>query len=493
MKNVLLFLCFFTVLSPVFPQTKWLNEAAVPLKPNTFTAFSNSDAVQSRSTISEVLDQAFDSIALLSPIKGFNAAMYLPDSSIWKRADGVAAEIPSAVPLTTDHLMGMGSISKSFTAVTLLLLYEDGLLNLDDSIGQYLPVYPNVPGHTTIRQLLGHRSGISDYLNENPAMVNAFFDDIDKIWEPDSILNQYVLPPNFPVGEDWSYSNTNYLLAGQIIESITGQPWHTVMRQRLFDPLGLTHTFAYPFEQPGNQPFSHLFADLNEDNIVDDWQGIGLNDAGLFSLANSAGNLISTPEDLARFTQMIYSGQVLEAATLMEMQTDYILNPAAGLYGLGTLSFPIPGNLENWGHNGDLIYKSVALYFPSKQISLAVQQNDDRSFDPTVANPVLDSDIMFNALLIAYLNFNASTITQEAVPAADVAVFPNPATQTFQLNFSATDGLEFPIPLNMIDINGKIVLSKLLYRQDESIEIGQLPAGIYGVQAGQFIVRVVKN
>ena len=115
------------------------------------------------SSLPEVLDHVFDSLTSISVIKGFNAAMLLPDGTLWKRASGLAEQIPAQIDLTTDHLMGMGSISKSFVSATMLLLLEDGLLSLDDSIGQYLEPYTNVPGHTTIRQLLSHRSGINDY------------------------------------------------------------------------------------------------------------------------------------------------------------------------------------------------------------------------------------------------------------------------------------------------------------------------------------------
>jgi D-alanyl-D-alanine carboxypeptidase len=110
--------------------------------------------------------------------------------------------------LETEDLMGMGSISKSFVSTTILVLFEEGLLSLDDSIGMYLDDYPNVPGEATIKQLLGHRTGISDYLNENPAMIDLWANHPDTLLPADTILYHYVLEPNFPVGNDWSYSNT---------------------------------------------------------------------------------------------------------------------------------------------------------------------------------------------------------------------------------------------------------------------------------------------
>ena len=101
-------------------------------------------------SLPELLDHVFDSLTSISSIKGMNAAMLLPDGSLWKRASGLAEQIPTQIDLTTDHLMGMGSISKSFVSATLLLMSEDGLLSLDDSIGVYLDPYPNVPGYTCL-------------------------------------------------------------------------------------------------------------------------------------------------------------------------------------------------------------------------------------------------------------------------------------------------------------------------------------------------------
>ena len=126
-----------------------------------------------------------------------------------------------------------------------------------------------------------------------------------------------------------------------------------------------------------------IFADLLGNGGVVDVQGFGFPDEGLFSLATSAGCLITTPEDLARFTERVFGGHLLQPATLLELETEYVQDGRGALYGLGAAAFPAPENLENWGHNGDLIYKSIALYFPSENMSLAVQQNDDRSHDPT--------------------------------------------------------------------------------------------------------------
>ena len=323
MKKILLLIFAFVLnFNSGFTQSIILNDSPEGLSDRISTNWVNPTAAEYTGSLSEVLDAAFDSITNMSTLTGFNAAMILDDGSVWKRAVGMGEEEPEVVPLTTDHLMGMGSISKTFVSATMLLLMEDGLLALDDTIGQYITAYENVPGDVTIRQLLSHRSGINDYLNENPATVLEWVNNPDSIWVEDTLLNNYVLETNFLPGEAWSYSNTNYLLAGRIIENITGQLWYNVVRDRIINPLNLSSTFTYPWESPGVQPFSHAWLEWDALLGVDDLQGSGVSMDGFFSMASSAGCLISTPEDLVLFSNALYGGDLLQPASLVEMQTD---------------------------------------------------------------------------------------------------------------------------------------------------------------------------
>lgn len=473
-KQITTCLLVLVLATTSFSQRLFLKEKNAPFNERTEQFTPASPAA----TLPETLDATFDSITALTPIKGFNAAMLLPDGTYWKRAAGLAEELPAAVPLTTDHLMGMGSISKPFVSTTLLLLVEEGLCALDDSIGQYIGPYPNVAGSITIRELLSHRSGLNDYLNENLATSEAWAADLTHIWTADEILNGYVLAPNFAPGTAWSYSNTNYLLAGVLIEALTGQPWHLVVRQKLLEPQGLTHTFVYPWETSGGQPFSHVWADVIGDGTVQDVQGVGLPAEGLFSLASSAGCLITTPEDLAKFTERVFGGHVLQPATLAEMQTDYVQDGSGALYGLGAASFPAPQNLENWGHNGDLIYKSIALYFPTENMSLAVQQNDDRSVDPTDPSSVdYDGNDVFLALLVAYLNYSPPSAAGEVENEQGLMLFPNPAWEQVFVKYRGSSEGEFAYIYNL---QGRLIASQRIENQKlVGLDLSSLPTGGY--------------
>ena len=464
-------------------QTSLLNEQKV----NTAVRLSaQQHGIQrsiSGSTLPELLDHVFDSLTSISSIKGFNAAMLMPDSSIWKRASGLAAQIPTQQQLTTDHLMGMGSISKSFVSATLLLLSEDGLLSLDDSIGTYLESYPNVPGYTTIRQLLSHRSGISDYLNENPAMSEAWLSNLDSIWVADTILRNYVLAPNFPVGTSWSYSNTNYLLAGRIIENITGQPWYDVVRARILDPYQLSHTSAYPWKSHGIQPFAHAYGDFDGNGTVEDLQGLGLPDEGLFSMASSAGSLLSTPEDLVQFSRLVYGGHLLQDTTLDEMLTDYVQDGSGFEYGLGVSMYPLGGSLENHGHDGSLIYKSFALYFPSEDMALAVQQNDDRLSVPLPDDGPFDLFVLSLALLDTYLNYTIPSATHDLKQdIQELTLSPNPAKEITHIDFNLPTYSHIRVTINRID--GSAIQSidfgmMEVGRHALDIHLNDIPSGVY--------------
>ena len=492
MKKILLLTFSFVLsLNIGFSQSIILNDSPETLSDRLSNAWVNPTEGEFTGSLSEVLDAAFDSITNLSTLTGFNAAMILEDGTVWKRAAGMAEEEPEVVPITTEHLMGMGSISKTFVSATMLLLMEDGLLTLDDTIGQYITTYENVPGNVTIRQLLSHRSGINDYLNENPATILEWVNNPDSIWVEDTLLNNYVLETNFPPDQTWSYSNTNYLLAGRIIENITGQVWYEVVRNRILNPLNLSSTFTYPWESPGTQPFSHAWLEWDALFGVDDLQGSGVSMDGFFSMASSAGCLISTPEDLVIFSNALYGGDLLQPASLAEMQTDYVQNPLAGIeYGLGTLSFSLPGNVENWGHTGSLIYKSIALHLPEKNASLAVQQNDNRINSP--GQPaVIDFFDVFLVLLDACENYVPTTATNELITSEKISLFPNPVDDVLTIKYNANSTQTFPLVAQLTDVNGRNIRTYSLAQKTTRLKLEGLDAGVYFLKLGNTVERIL--
>ena len=473
------FLFVFTTLCAQFENYNDQQSAASP-------DFSQYDeilnAAGSSDDLFEYLDNAFDQFLGISPVKGISAALITPDGSIWKRTKGVSQESPSPVPMTTDHLLGMGSNSKSFVATTILLMYEDGMLHLNDSIGTYLESYPNVPGSATLRQILSHRSGISDYINENPLWFENLFLHIDSIWTIDNLLHAYVLEPNFPPGSSYSYSNTNYLLAGRIIEKITGRPWYEVVRDRILDPFGLSHTFSFPFESHGNQPFSNMWTTLDSIGFTEVQTIYPIR--GYFSIANSAGNMITTPEDLVKFRQLLHGGHILLPSTLNEMQNSHSPEIPGLSYGLGVASND-NWLVENWGHTGSWTYLSSSKYSPTEEFGLAVMQNDNRtdsSFD------IFDLEVFLTA---AYINYEAPTSTKDISDINLLQVFPNPTSGFLSVQFPKESNVTLPIKGQLTNIHGQEMISLILENKQTFFDLNHLDAGIYFIKAGNFVEKII--
>lgn len=221
----------------------------------------------------------------------------------------------------------IASITKTFTAVTLLKLEAEGSLSLDDSVEQWLPGVLDRNGYdgrsVTVRQLLNHTSGIYDVLADRQfasryrgaAFLDHRFDD----WTPRQLVDIATShPPVFEPGTSWDYSNTNYLLAGMIIEAATGHPYADVVESRLLRPLRLVGTSlpgsSAAIPEPHAQAYSTLFVSSPDAAIYDVTE---FNP----SLAGAAGEMVSTTKDLNRFLSRLLNGSVLPLPQQRELLT----------------------------------------------------------------------------------------------------------------------------------------------------------------------------
>jgi len=412
----------------------------------------------------EALDEAFDMATFEMEIKGMSASLITPDGEIWERAAGVSQEEPMVVPLTTDHLMGIASNTKSYVAATILLMVEDGLLNLDDPIDMYLDSIPNTSGDATIRQLLSMRTGFSDYLNDNDQWIIDLFADTDSIWAFEGLLETYLLEPNFEIDEDWGYSNTNYLLAGMVIEAVSGNAWYTEVRNRVLDPMGLEETYIFPFEQPTDLELAHCWTFDPDGNFGDAFTI--LDPDGFFSVVTSAGCIISTAEDLARFRQTLHGEDFLQEATYAEMSNNYSPEIPSLSYGLGILSdlfYP----QENWGHTGSWVFQSTSRYFPEYDFSLVTIQNDSRYPDES-----LNLLILFETLKEVYINYDISLSVDE-LSDTEINIYPNPSIEVLNIDFDGSTS-----DLKLMDVLGNTVKIDL--------ELGS--NSLDGLAEGQYIL-----
>ncbi|MGW1008605.1 serine hydrolase domain-containing protein [Streptomyces termitum] len=249
-----------------------------------------------------------------------------------------------------DGRVRIGSNTKAFTAVVVLQLVAEGKLGLDASVDTYLPSLLRGDGidgrNITVRQLLQHTSGLPDYVDQK-----AVLDAPRRYFEPRELLDAaLVKKARFAPGARWEYSNTNYLVAGLIVQKTTGRPFGEEVTRRVIDRIGLRHTsFPTPGDMtiPGPHPKGYQ---RTEDGSLRDYTELDP------SWGWAAGAMISTNGDLNRFYDALLGGRLLPPAQLAQMRTTVPADevaPGAG-YGLGLLSTPLSCGGTVWGHGGGI-------------------------------------------------------------------------------------------------------------------------------------------
>ncbi|MBP9925706.1 MAG: beta-lactamase family protein, partial [Cyclobacteriaceae bacterium] len=180
-----------------------------------------------------------------SGVPGILMSVQNKTNGMWLGTSG-KADLKANINLEACNRTRVGSTVKAFTAATIFLLKEEGKLNLDDKITEYLSAADikdiENADKATIRQLLHHSSGIYNYI-QNLKFQTSSLNDLIKVWTPDELLD-YARGKKayFSPGEDVLYSNTNYVLLGMIISNIEGKPFYEVFKEKIFEPLGLSST-----------------------------------------------------------------------------------------------------------------------------------------------------------------------------------------------------------------------------------------------------------
>ncbi|MFG2550088.1 serine hydrolase domain-containing protein [Streptomyces sp. NPDC048581] len=247
----------------------------------------------------------------------------------------------------------IGSITKTFTATVILQLVTEGQLALEDTVERWLPGVVTGNGHDgdtiTVRQLLNHTSGVFSHTSDQPALSTQ------ETYTPEELVAIAVShPADFPAGTGWAYSNTNYVLAGMIVEQVTGRMLADEITDRLARPLGLTGTSlplgADPvLSGPHSSHYTKLFSP-DPDATVHDVTELET------SPYWAAGGMISTVADLDRFFAALLGGRLLRPEQQREMFTMVPTEswlPGA-TYGLGVSRLTLPSGTEVWGMGGAL-------------------------------------------------------------------------------------------------------------------------------------------
>ncbi len=306
---------------------------------------------------------------------------------IYKKGYGMA-DLEHDVPITPSTVFYIGSVSKQFVTISILLLVEQGKINLDDEVQKYLPDFPVYEKPITIRNLIHHTSGIRDYLTLWSLAGNDYLDNIDENAVYRMITRQKEL--NFTPGERYLYSNSCYFMLAMIVKEVSGQSLKVFAEQEIFKPLAMDNSHFHDnyLHLIKNRAFSYSSKEESFNNLI-----------MRFALVGSGG-LYTSVEDLFYWDQNFYQNKLGDGTgNLIEtMHQEGVLNngESAG-YAFALVNGEHRG-LRTVSHSGSLAgYRSQLMRFPEQNFSVIILANiasfNSTSMAQKVAEVYLSSEM----------------------------------------------------------------------------------------------------
>lgn len=289
------------------------------------------------------------------------------------------ANVELSVPVTDSTVFEIGSISKEFVSAAVLLLQEEGRLELDDGIHTYLPFLPSEWFGVTIRQLLTHTSGIPDYEEIQTYEAYRFR------FTPEEIIRvAHSRPMDFAPGTGYYYSNTGYFLLSLLVEHVEGKPLGQVLEHRIFRPLGMDQTrMADP-----ERIIPHRAAGYYVNGTMD----LVNRDPTQTSSTLGAGGIVSSIHDMVKWDEALYGNQLFTEDSKQAMWTPAILPDGRNTnYGFGWRTGEYKGN---WtvGHNGMVAgFVAAFLRVPEEETAVIVFANRYRASSSRIRDAVLEA------------------------------------------------------------------------------------------------------
>jgi len=367
--------------------------------------------------------------ALAAKIDAVMAAIYKPGepgAAVIVRKDGRTilrkgygmADLELGVPISPDMVFRLGSITKQFTAMAILLLAQEGKLGLQDEITKFLPAYPTQGKRITVEHLLTHTSGIQSY-TDLPEWL--------PLWRKDMTLPELIAlfkdkPMSFEPGRSWAYNNSGFVLLGAVIEKVSGLTYEAFLEERIFKPLGLKNSCygsaerIIPRRIPGYQEGKGGFVNAPYLSMTQPY---------------AAGSLLSTVDDLAVWSDAVFSGKLVGKEWLDRAFTPYKLagGESSG-YGYGWFVADFAGH-RSIEHGGGINgFSTYEMTLPEDRIFIAILTNsaiEGRGPEP-------------RAVQIAWLALGLAEPARKAItlPAADldafVGVYANERKQEYYIS-----------------------------------------------------------
>lgn len=303
------------------------------------------------------------------------AMVVYSDEGWWEHANGYA-KIEDKVLMRSCHLQYLQSVTKTYMAVAVLKLYEEGRVALDTPMTSYLPEkysrYITDAEKVTVRMLLNHTSGIPEY-NFSPHYVAYLLQHPDHKFEPVDYL-KYIKnkPLDFEPGSRYSYRNTNYVLLALMTDALTGDHAQFI-EDTIFEPLGLSNTFYRNDSRYLTYPtLVNAYWDRYSNSIVENASHLQRNNVA--SLIGDDG-IVTTPVEAVKFLKGLMEGKLLSDTTLEEMKNWTNDSKGQPRYGLGLGYTTINGHVA-YGHSGGGIGAGCELYyFPEKDLYMFIAIN----------------------------------------------------------------------------------------------------------------------
>ena len=270
----------------------------------------------------------------------------MPGGEVWKGTAGAGA---MDLAITDSTVFHGASTTKMNIATLVLLMAEDGLIDLNQTWDYYLDLDVDFDPAITVRQLLSNTSGIQDYLETSTAgdWITA---DFDHAFSPVEILENIVDgSPDFAAGTDFHYSTSNYVLAALIAESVSSNSLEEELRTRIWQPLGMHHTYFGGFESFA-EPEAGVWWDFGSG--VTNYSDVA--QTSMLTFGYGGANIVSTPTDLAKFVRAVVSEGFLSESSMTEMLTfsSWSYNDWPAGYGLGLHNAYAFGENSVLGHDG---------------------------------------------------------------------------------------------------------------------------------------------
>jgi D-alanyl-D-alanine carboxypeptidase len=346
----------------------------------------NQQQVDNQAIISNY-EELTDTLISSNKVPGLIVGVWAPDRNlVWIKAKG-KANTATGETIKDYHRFRMGSITKTFTYTVLLQLVDEKLLSLEDKLSKYFPDFPNAD-QVTIRMICSHTSGIFNY-NKSTLFTNQMSANPLKVWDPQEFLDIAKSQPySFPPGSSYEYSNTNTIMAGMIIEKITGHSVAYEIKKRIIEKLNLNNTY-YPDDNLFWGQHSHGYGWFG-------WSGsdptADVTEAFDPSCAGASGAIISDIYDLKTWIEAAVKGTLLSAGMQAQRLTP-VSSTDIFSYGLGLGSIKTSNGTYVWGHDGQIYgYRSIAYHWPVKNVTIVI------SFNAAIEDPSLLMVQMFGKL-----------------------------------------------------------------------------------------------